>query len=326
MKWKLFYKIKTRLLSYIFKYKFLRLIYHSKIIKNYIANGVYSVGKNVFENEKKTNIFFTLKKISFKDIGRPIIIILSGNKKSSFDYADVYLRKQTGKMVFCIENKVISFYKYNTRYNIFDFNYLLNECNYPKCEYEVFDMHYAYNICNFVPGIRLDKQSIKTKVYIAKQILLLNAQAKKFSENMIHKFCKKMIEKYDDSFLHFKWGGYIQHGDLNMTNIICKENSFTIIDFDSINVYPPFFDFFRLIGLDEELFLFFVNGEFDKEYKMVLESINETFSEEKKDKYLAIYIASVGGAIKIKLHLLNDKYIKTNYILQKSLHNDEKKV
>lgn len=316
-----FRRIKNAYLNIIYNHKYLRLVYHKKILKRYIANGIYVVGKNQYENYTKTNIRFEVEKLTFKKLFKPFIIIYSRRKKkiAEYDRADVYYRKQTGKMVFCFDDKVVSFYSNNTLCSraLKSIDLFLDKCNYPKCEYFLNDHNKRYNVCSFVKGESVSKKDIGTRVRVINKLLEYNKTAEKYFDAKYPDNISIGLKDYYPDVLRYLRGGYVQNGDLNASNIKCDGDDFTIIDFDGINIFPPFFDFFRAIGLNKALFGMFFDGVFDEGFAAVLSEFGEEFDETKKDKYLAVYSAAIYNSWTKKMcfELLPDGYVATKKVL-----------
>jgi len=107
-------------------------------------------------------------------------------------------------------------------------------------------------------------------------------------------------------------GGYVQHGDLNGENILVCNSDFVMIDFDCMDIYPPFYDFFTFLGFNEWMIPLFLDGIFDEELRLLATSICDEFDEKTKDKYLAVFLAVIKFNWMKRVYL---RYIPESYTI-----------
>lgn len=248
----------------------------TSIISQFLENGYYVIGHNNIKKvkkKKKTIIINSLEKV--------------GSLNSSAKY---YSGEWTDKDVFIFDKIVLSFYPGQHLKWIENIKKYIDKLNYPKCDFYEINSEKLFTVCGFSKGaISYDPEKI---LKVCFDILILNEQAEKvnyliYKESAIKKLRANNIE--DDFVL-----GYVQHGDVAVCNILWEnKNSYHMIDFDLIEIYPALYDFFSLL-LYESIGVFglvyFINGFFDSEINNVLK-LSEKELTIQKDKYLAIFLS-----------------------------------
>lgn len=263
-----------------FRHYVKRYIWWIKFInrfKQYFSNGLYFVHCDSIH-----------KKVEL----RPFIIVLSFKHKIKSDnscfmlaYADKnwsqkYVVKK-GPFVFSLYSKT------NSNSFLERTNKYINEIVYDHPEYFLLNKQRGYSISSFINGesyIYSEERCIDA----AKYILTKNARS-----TFIDAY------NYDDKRTRFQnasetytFVSYLQHGDLALNNVLFNKTKITIIDFDTVDIYPALYDFFRVIIAFPNVMNKFFENEFDE---LLLMLFAKTFEsrlsiEELKDKYFGIFI------------------------------------
>ena len=198
------------------------------------------------------------------------------------DYIGLFYGGWFGKILAFSENSVYSFYNKKHKKEIEYIEKYIDEINYPKSEIYKISLNKMYTIAELVKGQSYNE--VKHTQKLAKDILKYNSSSKLFSE---HRF--PIVEKFGLTKVPF----YLQHGDLTSSNIIWSdEQHYKIIDFDTIDVFPCFYDLFRLLmDLGEVGIRLYIDGEFDAEIKYFMDTKHINCDlEDFKDSCLGAFI------------------------------------
>ena len=282
-------RIKTFLRDFFLTLKIIPL---TSVLSKYLANGVYS-----FRNEY-------IKKRAFVF---PMLVICSRNKNKIIKEKSCYIyfggRWET--TVAIVGELVIKFM--HTKYDDIYFDNMqkyLPECNYPKCEYFYYNYKKRYNVSIRVDGSPLDKNA-ETFGYYVNEIAKYNRNAKKYYNHVYDGYELAKYNKSDGAFFSLSNKGriqkmfdqygidnlisYVQHGDLAHLNILKNGENIKVIDFDTINVFPCFYDIIRyILNMKNGLKTFFEGG-FDHALSYILEGEGIKLTLQEKDKYMAAF-------------------------------------
>ena len=224
MKLRALRKLYTRIKIFISRQKFLRLLFQVKCLRNYFKNGLYIIGKNIYQDSSKNKICFSLERINKNNFKLPIIFLISDNKKkiATHTFSKCYFRKHTGKMSYCFSDYVIVFDYFNT--NKMNSVYLkyYKLCNYPKYDFHIFDLKTKYYITSFIKGDALGSKDIKTQISVLKNILTLNAKTIKCPDSEYREYIESRVQYhcFDKDFLSFVYGGGTFNTGILMARIL----------------------------------------------------------------------------------------------------------
>lgn len=247
------------------------------VLSEYLENGWYVYRENSFKKIKK------LRLVRF-----PLFYVWSSakKKKATYDYCSIHLGAWSQKNVILFEDKVLSLYRHKDSQKwISNIRSYLGETTYPACSYLEIDETKGRIICSKEPG-KLAPDTYESIVFFAKEVLKCNLTAKKY---FAHEYSPE-IQKRFDLFGIKDVVSYVQHGDCGWRNIIVDADAgYKFIDFDTIDIFPAFYDLFRLLmDLEEGLQLYY-NGFFDAELSAVLAACGIALTTEQKDKYFAAF-------------------------------------
>ena len=216
-------------------------------------------------------------------------------------------------MVFLTDNRAITLY-INTdtgRDILWRMEKYVGNVAYPRSEFLEISVTGRYTVAERVIGEPcLDK---RRALYLAEELLGFAAQAQEMPrpEKYGHLDCTD----YSDIRYH------VQHGDAQYYNVLWQdETHYKFIDFDMIDVYPAFYDFFYIIlseegrGLEE-----FLNGYFDGKIADYMKSFGiKAPIEIYKDECMAAFLSVPGKFIpadQIACRVIPPKYKKTWLVL-----------
>lgn len=289
---KLIIKIKKRIQEVLL----LKSIF--KELSRYLRNGRYSYKNGALKPIKKFQLI-------------PFRVFENKDKKGDYSECKIFFGGWSKKIVVIFDDIVLSFYKHKNYSLWFDnIQKYLPECTYPKCKYLLFDYTQKYNICSREPGKNIKDDQLVFEM--AKKILSDNSQAKKYNDYGYSADKMELLENIGLKNII----SYVQHGDLTRSNIFKNGEDYSLIDFDTINVKPALYDFFRLLLDTKEGFINYINGYFDKELMQLFsDEENKMEIEEIKDKYLACFYV-VAGWDKSKISgIVPEDYFYTNKIM-----------
>ena len=247
-------------------------------ISLFLKNGNY-----VFKNSKIKRVL-TKKKDTF--------CVNNNTDHSQYDRAVVHFGGWTKKVVVIFKDSVLSCYPEKNIYWIKNIEKYLPECNYPKTNYLVIDEKQGYTSCERVKGPEI--KGYKHVLSVLEQLLAYGSKAKKIFKYDYDSERQRLY--YDFPILRSKYNitdlmSYVQHGDAVNYNVLLHKGKYTFIDFDYIDVYPAFYDFFQLLTFSNNINVFlplFLGDHFDAQIiKVIGESENSI--TEIKDKYLSTY-------------------------------------
>lgn len=247
------------------------------VLSEYLENGWYVYRENSFKKIKKIRL-----------VRFPLFYIRSSakKKKATYDFCSIHLGGWSRKNVVLFEDKVLSVYKHkDTKKWFSNIRKYLGETTYPACRYLEIDEKKGRAVCSKEPG-KLVPNTYESIVFFAKEVLKCNLTAKKYLE---HEYSPE-IQKRFDLFGIRDVVSYVQHGDCGWRNIMVDAGGdYKFIDFDTIDIFPAFYDLFRLLlDLENGLPLYF-NGFFDEELSAVLATCGIALTIEQKDKYFAAF-------------------------------------
>ena len=190
------------------------------------------------------------------------------------------------KKVFLTDKRAISLYENDDRQKAIlrRIEKYIDDVAYPRSEFWEISVTECYTITNRVPGkCGFDKKHV---LYLAQELLRFAAQSKELPRPEEYGYLN--CTDYPNIRYH------VQHGDLNENNVLWQDDThYTFIDFDRIDVFPTFYDFFSVIlskenrGIEE-----FLNGYFDWEIAdyMKVFGINAPI-ERYKDECMAAFLS-----------------------------------
>jgi len=241
----------------------------------------------------------------------PLSVLVKIKKPSPKNVSDI-AAPFIKELSFCFSNKTIvftddraySFYWNNdTRRNILKRIERYNvHVLYPMSEYFSISLKDYYTVTRRVPGRSYyDKQH---HLFLARELLNIAGQSSTIERPEKYKYLDS------DTFKNIRF--HIQHGDMKNTNILWQDDfHYCMVDFDGIDIFPTFYDFFYYIlsggfGLEE-----YLSNYFDQEILkyMTKQGINEPL-EKYKDECLAAFI------------LVPGKYIPDDKIIRKIVPGD----
>lgn len=248
----------------------------TKYFKEYFSSGFYFIHGD-----------YLTKKPCF----RPFIIVLNfQKKKKSSNTLKVlsWYRPWSNKTVISKRPYVLSIYYGKDTKIIFDnINKYRNSLCYQYAKYIGFDYKKKCSVVNYQTSEGYSK-SLDKVIRAAEYILRMNILCNK---TFYHKFLSEKTVTMQSAHLS-DCVCYVQHGDLALPNVLFNGEEITVIDIDTINIYPALFDFIRLIIDFPDAFQKFIDNAFDN---LIIEIFKGTPDENLsitrlKDKYLSIFI------------------------------------
>lgn len=190
------------------------------------------------------------------------------------------------KKVFLTDKRAISLYENDEwqRAILRRIEKYIDDVVYPRSEFWEISVAECCTITDRIPGEScFDKKHV---LYLAQELLRFAAQSKELPRPEKYGY----LDCADYSNIRY----HVQHGDVNENNVLWQDDThYTFIDFDRIDVFPTFYDFFSLIlsgenrGIEE-----FLNGYFDQEIAdyMKVFGINAPI-ERYKDECMAAFLS-----------------------------------
>lgn len=270
-------------------------------VSEYMENGVYHL-----ENRRLV-----------KGWGFLVLFIYSPRKKQYLSQkATFYWGEWTQKIVFVLDDVVISFY--DKRGSVWNQNIAsrIDHITYPKAQYLEFNNHKRFNVTQRVVGKAYsDKDHVTV---LAKDIIKNNGkQSLKFGIYYRHNTLLSTLGI--DEFI-----SVLQHCDATPVNAIwTSSDSYQYIDFDTIAEHPFLYDFFKmwLIHFREAGLDAYISGLFDEELTAFFSDNNIPIEriEGEKDKYLAIFIVfsqEYWNTLSIDFSMLPQTYQLTHKVIR----------
>ena len=283
------------------RHGFFQALKQLPIISNWLDNGLY-----IYRENNLTKIQNPLS------IRFPMIFIFSTKKGKRATYKKCSIRfgDWSKKVILLFDDKVVSFYKHEDSEKwLSNMKKYIDDCNYPRCKYFEIDEQKRISICSRENG----HTSYQNLDFLAKEILRYNKTMPKY---LNHQYSKEICHRFS-RFGIDNLVSYVQHGDAAKVNILSDDEGYRFIDFDTIDIFPAFFDFFRLLlGFGGGMKLFY-DGFFDQELSAVLEPCDVALSVEQKDKYLAAFLTfKEEWSRRIPYQDIPEEYILTKKVLQ----------
>ncbi len=257
---------------------------------------------------------YTLKsKKIIKGFGFPFFIVSKSPaaKAVTAESIDLFYGGWSEKILAFTEDYVYSFYSKKRKKEIQYVEKYLDSIHYPQSKIYDISTQKLYTIAEMVKGV--SHSDLDYNIRVAKDIIGINATAEKFTK---HRF--PIVDKNELGDVPF----YLQHGDLTFKNIIwTDEENYKIIDFDTIDIFPCFYDLFRLlIDLGKDGIKLYFNGEFDAEIKNYIDLNNISYDLDTfKDRCLAAFILctyNFWDTASLVKDLLTERYPKSTDIIK----------
>lgn len=248
--------------------KLMKLKRKVKHLSPFLEKGIYTVTPNSIEKKFGFPFFIVFNSSAHYTANEPPIKLFYGG--------------WSGKILAFAEKYVYSFYPMKGIKGLVYIKKYLHFLAYPKSEIYKISVLKLYTIAENVKGKSLSDMNHITRV--AKDIIKYNVSAELFTKNRF-----PIVAENNLSDVPF----YVQHGDLTFQNIIwVDDNNYKIIDLDTIDIYPCFYDLLRLMfDFHEEGLDLYLGNELDEEINTYIKSHNIQYKINAfKDMCLAAFI------------------------------------
>ncbi len=250
-----------------------------------------------------------------KGFGIPFFIVRNCNSSDVIQEKQVtfYYGGWSEKIVAFAGSRVYSFYSENEIGWLKNLKKYYKYIVYPKSVFFLISDEQHYTITDFTPGKSFF--DLQHCIYLAKEMIKYASTASTIEKPSKYNFI--------DGTVYKNINYYVQHGDLAAKNVLwTSDTDYCVIDFDTIEVFPVFYDFFRVIivELKEKGVQEYLNGTFDlqiKEY-MQINDIDGTV-DSFKDESLAAFVLTTYKywfTDKIISGIVPESYKKTMDVIQ----------
>ena len=265
-----------RRLSAMFDSQKKKVLFDNKqIMAFFLESGLYTFSFNKIKETKKR-----IKSVYIENVTDKYVLSKS---------AKIIFGEWTEKTIVLFDNYVLSVYPELHLPWVENIDKFVNEINYPKCDFFEINKKELFTVCSVARGvISYDPKRI---LKVCSEILRLNEKTQMVNYISCEQENIRLLRRNDikDDFIC----GYVQHGDMAVCNIIWENSdSFRLIDFDLVDVYPALYDLLCLLTYEYVgIFglMYYINGYFDAEIKKLFAAAGSDL-EIYKDKYLAIFL------------------------------------